>query len=118
MPKSFEEELLDCKRYYQRLAYNDTGTTYQYIGTTYNDSTTSVKGIIALDTELRIPITPTATGTMEVELSTGNKDSTTYSFTAAKKYIGISITTSGITAGQGGSLLLLTDGIIECNAEL
>lgn len=123
MPKSFSQELLDCRRYYFRPQYQDTlAYTYYYHG--FSISTTSATLGVSLPCNMRT--TPTVGYSTLSKLGITNGAGSLIAVTAMTLYSGfdgtiLTITVaSGLTAGQGTYMARNNDtgGYVDFSAEL
>jgi hypothetical protein len=100
-PKSYEEELRACQRYYFRFANEDV---YELLGTGYANTTTLAVAYIKFPVAMRIIPTLgySAVGDFMSNDAGGVHVASAIAITnPAKTGTGIGLTTSGLTAGRG-----------------
>lgn len=115
-PRTYAEELLLCKRYYQKFGYE---TEYEAlgIGQFNTNNTIFASGLYA--TEMRVKPTMKLTGELNVRSANLYLKATKVENFGSRKSYQLSITTSGTqTAGMACDLFLAQNSFLEYDAEM
>ena len=114
---SFADALLKCQRYYYRT--NNDGSTTNLLGMTIESSTKAAGGQPHPTTMRGVPTIAFGSGTRLYSPATGTTTFSLEQNRCGSSQLSASVTISGGTAGQSGSLFQnASDAYLELNAEL
>lgn len=118
-PRPFAEELALCQRYYERWSHGGGGN-HLYVGIGRTSATTAAEVVVGFAPKRAVPTfgsSPAAD--FLVQQATSSNAASALSMTATPNRAAISVTTSGLTAGDAVNLLNTNTGdYVEFKAEL